>query len=669
MPCVVLALRGMVAAQEFPDPSEVRRLASDAGLGSLRKVRAPAPTNLGDFLLSGSNAKKAAIQLGKALYWDMQVGSDGQACASCHFHAGADDRTKNQLNPGLRNTNPALASAFDTTASGGGGPNYQLTADDFPFHQLDDAQDRTSSVLHDSDDVASSQGVFDASFGSIVRGKATDQGQPEADPVFNVNAVNVRRVEPRNTPSVINAVFNAMNFWDGRAHDLFNGVSSLGPLDATATILVDSRGTLVRQAIRIDHASLASQAVEPPRSNFEMAFANRPFAALGRKLTALRPLGQQLVHPQDSVLGSLSRAALDHGRVVGKTGLTVSYEDLVKRSFQKKYWSSGKKVDGYTQIENNWSLFFGLALQLYESTLVSDKSPFDQFMEGDDEALTDVQRVGLLVFINRGPGISDDPLFDEVNVGRGNCVTCHGGAAFTNATAAPSRGPIAVRGSVDLVAGSLVVGAETAFADEGFSNIGVRPTAEDVGRGGMEVGLPLSFIRQRLLALPFAPALAACGAPGEGACPQVNRTAVDGAFKTPGLRNVELTGPYFHNGGQATLREVMLFYERQGDFSNENVVDLDPNLANVGFVEDDELPLVHFLVSLTDERVRDEDGPFDHPQLFLPNGHAGDQTLLACVNGLQACDDLLEIPPVGTKGRKGAGLTPLETFLGLDPMN
>ena len=31
-----------------------------------------------------------AIALGKALFWDVNVGSDGMACASCHFHAGAD---------------------------------------------------------------------------------------------------------------------------------------------------------------------------------------------------------------------------------------------------------------------------------------------------------------------------------------------------------------------------------------------------------------------------------------------------------------------------------------------------------------------------------------------------------------------------------------------------
>jgi len=45
------------------------------------------------------------------------------------------------------------------------------------------------------------------------------------------------------------------------------------------------------------------------------------------------------------------------------------------------------------------------------------------------------------------------------------------------------------------------------------------------------------------------------------------RVAVDGAFKTPGLRNVELTAPYFHNGGQLTLEQVVDFYNRGGDFA------------------------------------------------------------------------------------------------------
>lgn len=48
----------------------------------------------------------ALIQLGKAMFWDMQAGSDGvQSCASCHFSAGADARTRNRISPGLHDTN------------------------------------------------------------------------------------------------------------------------------------------------------------------------------------------------------------------------------------------------------------------------------------------------------------------------------------------------------------------------------------------------------------------------------------------------------------------------------------------------------------------------------------------------------------------------------------
>src|SRR5690348_15254925 len=45
---------------------------------------------------------EAARVLGKALFFDEQVGSDGAACASCHFSAGADSRIQNQLSPGLK---------------------------------------------------------------------------------------------------------------------------------------------------------------------------------------------------------------------------------------------------------------------------------------------------------------------------------------------------------------------------------------------------------------------------------------------------------------------------------------------------------------------------------------------------------------------------------------
>src|ERR1043165_4457679 len=60
--------------------------------GDLRAVPVPLPPNLGEFIAD----RTAPIELGKALFWDMQPGSDGfAACATCHFRAGADPRSKN----------------------------------------------------------------------------------------------------------------------------------------------------------------------------------------------------------------------------------------------------------------------------------------------------------------------------------------------------------------------------------------------------------------------------------------------------------------------------------------------------------------------------------------------------------------------------------------------
>src|SRR5437867_5899580 len=99
----LLVVTGLGAVTATPgsaaglDPAAVRSAAKAAGLDSLATVAVPTPSNLDRFVVPTPEAHLAAQQLGKALFWDMQVGSDGQSCASCHFHAGADDRAKNQL--------------------------------------------------------------------------------------------------------------------------------------------------------------------------------------------------------------------------------------------------------------------------------------------------------------------------------------------------------------------------------------------------------------------------------------------------------------------------------------------------------------------------------------------------------------------------------------------
>jgi len=82
--------------------------------------------------------------------------------------------------------------------------------------------------------------------------------------------------------------------------------------------------------------------------------------------------------------------------------------------------------------------------------------------------------------------------------------------------------------------------------------------------------------------------------------------------------------------------------------------------------------LVAFLKTLTDERVRNESAPFDHPEIFVPNGSPGDEKKLRCKGDEPRhrihesfCDTFIKIPDVGADGRSAEGLPPLDTFLGL----
>jgi hypothetical protein len=71
--------------------------------------------------------------------------------------------------------------------------------------------------------------------------------------------------------------------------------------------------------------------------------------------------------------------------------------------------------------------------------------------------------------------------------------------------------------------------------------------------------------------------------------------------------------------------------------------------------------LLEFLKSLTDERVRYERAPFDHPELVIVEGQGGDATAVEAGNPLGAAlatDRRVTIPAVGAAGRK----TPLPTF-------
>ena len=320
-----------------------------------------------------------ATVFGKAMFWDMQLGSDGvQACASCHFNAGADNRLRNSINPGIlggdtslgifRNrhpTTPPVASDQDV--------NRDLAASDFPTHRLIDQSLPGEPLLNpananrDTNDVVSSMGVRLRGFSNIptpgsaafgpanngVRALLPDIGTTITDeiPIYRGR----RRVEPRNAPTMINAGLYNDNFWDGRARGDFNGGSVFGAGDPNAHVLVDQGGTLRKTRQLIRFSSIASLMLGPALSDFEMSFRGRSWPKIGKKLlqgdgTTARPnvtpLANQLVSTSDSVLGPFSNqggsqcAARGRPTAAGRPGLCVTYRELVSEAFFPTLWQN-----------------------------------------------------------------------------------------------------------------------------------------------------------------------------------------------------------------------------------------------------------------------------------------------------------------------------------------
>jgi len=490
----------------------------------------------------------------------------------------------------------------------------------------------------------------------------------------------------------------------------------------------------------------------PPLNDAEMSCRERKWPNVGRKLLLRQPLQNQKIHNEDSVLAALSLSS--PGNL--KPGLNTTYKNLIMQAFNSKYWSfSGTGPFGaptgqapYNQMEANFSMFFGLALQLYQGTLVSDQAPIDLSprdpvtllptwagMGKTPEEITTLQN-GLASFTNN------------------HCNLCHAGPALTTAAIALNStlvtetpgafyGPVGpgpdgnnyipipygldaigtgggayasgISPHVNVVNRNTTVGGSK-LMDMGFANTGVNDPVDDPAVGGVDdFGNPLSYSDQYVEYLlghysnikdPGVNTVRSCdflvaiaenktttnnvifttpnGIEPDGtregslrnqdcinvyenkgwiptiaaantsltAAPAKLRVMKKAAFKIPTLRNVELTGPFMHNGSMSTLEQVMEFYSRHGNNDNPDRHTL---ISNIGLadVPDQRAELVALLKTFTDDRVRYEKAPFDHPEIKVPNGHPGDPVPTSGnpLNADLATDDFLEVPAVGANGR------------------
>jgi cytochrome c peroxidase len=193
------------------------------------------------------------------------------------------------------------------------------------------------------------------------------------------------------------------------------------------------------------------------------------------------------------------------------------------------------------------------AIAAYERTLVSGDSPFDRFWAGDREAISEAAKRGFALFR-----------------GRARCSRCHtfnDQLPFFTDFAYHNTGVAANHPAFHALARRSLALAERPQAEREIDALG---RAE----GGLELG--------RMLVTYQLPDL--------------------GSFKTPSLRSVARTAPYFHDGSAKTLEDVVRFYNAGGKENLNREWDLDP----LGLTASEQQDLIAFLEALTGKMPESE---------------------------------------------------------------
>ncbi len=221
----------------------------------------------------------------------------------------------------------------------------------------------------------------------------------------------------------------------------------------------------------------------------------------------------------------------------------VSYDEVVDRlRATAEYRAEFLSVFGSeARIE-----LIGKAIAAFERTLISGDSPFDRFNAGDQSAISESAKRGFALFR-----------------GKGRCSRCH---TFSDATPFftdfnyHNTGVAANHPNFDRLSKQAYAGAGTGNAKKVIDALAKQ-------EGGQELGRVL-----------------------------VTYQVFDiGSYRTPSLRNVALTAPYFHDGSAKTLADVIRFYNEGGRPNINREWDLDA----LGLNESEQRDLVAFLESLT----------------------------------------------------------------------
>ena len=229
-------------------------------------------------------------------------------------------------------------------------------------------------------------------------------------------------------------------------------------------------------------------------------------AKLGRHTPTILNLAWGAFFFWDGRAATLEDQAL--GPIESAVEMNMSHGDAIERLQEIEAYVTGFDEvfpeDGLT-IEN-----VGKAIATFERTIVSAEAPFDRWINGAEDAISESAKRGFVTFNTKA-----------------NCSVCHTTWRFT---------------------------------DDGFHDIGVD--SDDKGRA-------------EILPIP----------------------ALQHAFKTPTLRNVEERAPYLHDGSEETLMDVVNFYN-DGFVQRES---LSFSIKPLGLTEEEKQDLVEFMKTLTSE--------------------------------------------------------------------
>jgi cytochrome c peroxidase len=220
--------------------------------------------------------------------------------------------------------------------------------------------------------------------------------------------------------------------------------------------------------------------------------------------------------------------------------------------------AAAAKIAGVAEYQRAFTLAFGSrpngpdllrAIASYERTQLAFDSPFDYFIAGDKNAIPSSAKRGWELFNTRG-----------------QCNKCHALTEDKRDTAN--------------------------FTDNDFHNIGIgiirhnvvalAHQAEQLVNSGDSAAIDSAAIQTEMSALGRF---------------LVSRKETDiAAFKTPNLRNVLVTAPYFHDGSQATLWDVVDHYNKGDGLQDPN---LDEDIGPLALTEAEIDDVVAFLASLT----------------------------------------------------------------------